>query len=101
MGGSTDANFFIARFTGDAVTGINELENTSGITVYPNPCSEKLTINLLNRKSSLVEITDITGKGVYSKLHTGNTIEIETSFLNEGMYFIYTSGISKKISVRK
>jgi uncharacterized delta-60 repeat protein len=101
LNGSTDANFFVARFTGDAITGVNELNNETSISVSPNPCTDQLIINLEKNKGGLIEITEITGRSVYSKYHTENKIVIETTFLNEGLYCISANGTCKKILVKR
>ncbi len=81
-------------FTG-TVTGINDQSNIlNNLMVFPNPCSQNISINL-NLKSSvktIFEFLDLTGKIVLSKtefLPQGESTQIiNISNLSKGFYFI-------------
>lgn len=92
-------------------TGIDDISNTVSIfTVYPNPATDAVTINLELKETStlLIELTDITGKLVNTilneKLNAGLVNkQINTSSLPNGNYLIKLSANGKtaiqKVSV--
>lgn len=73
-----------AIFNGQNVQSIDETENTPVVSIYPNPCSESVTLNLSNENSSY-KITDVTGK-LISEGFSSETIN--TSSLPQGLYFV-------------
>lgn len=106
---STGASFTSTIFVGGFV-GIKNTTNFSDKTVslYPNPASDKalLVIDALNTSLINVDIYDITGKLISSpvvnqNLLTGeNTYNINTSTLNNGVYFVTISSTNGKETVK-
>lgn len=81
------------------ITGINENRSETAI-VYPNPADERIFISG-GLKLSKQELYDVLGKMVYS----GNSNEIETAILPEGVYILkinYTdrSETSRRIVIK-
>ncbi len=83
------------------VTGIPEYiieDNT--VKIYPNPAND-----ILNIESSILikelNISDITGKKVFSISDIDNTISIDVNRLNTGMYFINLTDVNGNVSVSK
>lgn len=78
-------------FTG-AVAGISEKFLDANISVYPNPSSEKLTVDFtaLKDKKILLEIVDAQGKKVkvIQGLHTSSKATIDISGLTKGNYIL-------------
>lgn len=64
--------------------------NNSVATVYPNPASEEITLQLLDAKynNSPYSIINVTGKTILTGMLTGKTTAIDVSTLNAGVYFI-------------
>ena len=60
------------------------------IRVYPNPATEKLTLELINMpgRSSLVSMYDITGSLVYNRKLALTRTELDISNFDAGFYFI-------------
>ena len=83
------------------VTGINEMEmNDNFISVYPNPVSDQLTINLKNTDGPFYfEIADIRGQILYS-LATGISANIDMSAFSSGIYLIRVIS-EKSMSLQK
>ncbi|HXP52574.1 MAG TPA: T9SS type A sorting domain-containing protein, partial [Bacteroidia bacterium] len=78
------------------ILGINELNNISGINIYPNPANQYLTIGFSSTSSENVqiEISDISGKQVLisrrAKSTPGkNTIQLNTNELPSGTYICH------------
>ncbi len=64
------------------------------IDVFPNPANKQvnITIGLASEQDVILRIFDISGKEVISRKYIGSakiTDRINTSFLKDGMYFIY------------
>ncbi len=60
------SDIFIAKLN-NFVTGIENVEISNGISVYPNPANEQFTIELAGNYNKVkVTITDIAGKMIYS-----------------------------------
>ncbi len=75
-----------------SVIGIEELEKDFGLSIYPNPASEQLTIEFKKKSKENIgiEIDDICGKTVMSKtkLSSENMTAIDISMLNQGIYLL-------------
>ncbi|MDC0313811.1 T9SS type A sorting domain-containing protein [Flavobacteriales bacterium] len=71
-------------------TGLSEVYSEV-ISIYPNPASNKITINGLNDLTDItkIEITSITGAIVRKENITNAVIDI--SMLNSGMYLLFIS----------
>ena len=65
--------------------GIGEHQATT--LIYPNPASDKLTVEA-NEAIGNVEIYNLMGTLVYSQKDCANKVEINTSDLQSGIYFI-------------
>lgn len=64
--------------------GVNELENT--LKVYPNPTSNVL--NIEGEEMSSIEVYNAIGQRVMSMEVSGNSTQINTQSLNNGVYFL-------------
>ena len=64
--------------------GVNELENT--LKVYPNPTSNVL--NIEGEGMSSIEVYNAIGQRVMSMEVSGNSTQINTQSLNNGVYFL-------------
>jgi hypothetical protein len=94
-GSATDDGFPVGQNSGQVIihtyydanlaTGINE-SSAFGISVYPNPVDDQLTIT--NSTASSLTITNLLGQVVYSSSVTGNKTTVNTSEFTPGVYFI-------------
>jgi len=67
--------------------GVNEQVSQSSLTVYPNPATSQLTLQLQSRQViENVSIMDVTGKTVKTIITNNNTIDV--SNLVKGIYFL-------------
>jgi hypothetical protein len=73
--------------------GTNPIQILKNVTCYPNPTSDKLTIQFQNPTGLKNQITvlDITGKIVYSTSGTEDNIIIPLGNLNAGIYIVKIS----------
>ena len=83
---------FIATASRDLVAnliytvGVGE-QTGNNITLYPNPVNDKLTIEA-EAALGTIEIYNLMGALVYSQKGCTNKVEINTSDLQSGIYFI-------------
>ena len=79
------------------VTGVNQLNNASGISLSPNPASDVVLItwNHANPSSANILFTDMTGRVVYeqsAELTSGSGSLAVHPVLTEGQYFVRIAG---------
>ncbi len=86
--------------TGTPVTSVSQLDVES-LSVYPNPVSDQLTVELgsLQGTSVLVKIFDSQGKLVFDENRTGTFI-IDVSTYNTGVYSIRVESESEVIKAQ-
>lgn len=93
-------------------TGLKEeLIAGAKLDVYPNPAKDQVSVSLeLTKQNNIVcEVIDITGKVVLTHTNQGyrgkNTVAVNTSALNNGMYFVSVKVndqvITKKITISR
>ena len=79
---------FVARL--EFTEGVDENGSSIGseaFTIYPNPVNDKLTVEA-NEAIGTIEIYNLMGALVYSQKGCANKVEITTSDLQSGIYFI-------------
>jgi len=68
------------------IVGINELNLTNSIKLFPNPNSGEFTIEGNYQLPAIIELYDITGRQMFSQLLTSNQEQVDVSHLSSGMY---------------
>lgn len=63
-------------------------------TLYPNPSKEKVMIEINKIKAFEVQVLDMQGALIISSQISDNKIELNTSFLKSGIYFIRLLGLN-------
>ena len=92
--------------TFDVVLGVNEITKTSNFTLYPNPASNNVTINLEadnNTVSRSIQVYDVIGNKVGEYKLNGNNgkMTADVSALNNGIYFYALLENGKAVLTRK
>lgn len=82
--GST--NILVAKSGNTPATGTIELSNPVGISIYPNPAINKLTIESLHK--STMEILNMQGQIILQQSLLLNKTEIDISGLVKGIYIL-------------
>lgn len=75
-------------------TTVNSNANASETAIYPNPATDKLTVEFSANKYNEIRITTLNGSEVYSNTITNESsvvLNTNTLGLNNGVYFIYLS----------
>jgi len=84
-------------------TGIQNLQDITEFTLYPNPATTRITLQYNNTANAALQILDITGRRIkqmaVSKASTTTTIDV--SDLPAGMYFYSLSTASEKSKTGK
>jgi hypothetical protein len=87
----------------DLVTGINNINITSSINIYPNPVCDYLYVQIPPLENGKIELMNIDGGKIFSKItHSNELVIINTQQLSQGLYLLsyYDSNfcLSKKIT---
>lgn len=81
-------------------TGVNKLSGVT-LTVYPNPVRDAINFKL-GITGFNVTVVDVTGKSVKTTTSLNNKLSVETSGLNNGIYFYSITALDGKfISTNK
>ncbi|NLA25294.1 MAG: T9SS type A sorting domain-containing protein, partial [Bacteroidales bacterium] len=75
-----------------------EILSNSEISIYPNPASEYLNIELNQYLTDEVQIYDISGKLLISKAINSNHTQINIADLEQGMYILNVLKSDRKIA---
>lgn len=81
--------------TVNSCTNIDEIEN--GISIYPNPASNNITI--VNAENANVEIINALGQVVYTNENISSNHTIDISNLSNGTYFVKINDSVSKVNV--
>jgi len=93
---STDSDFMLADIDIHQSLGLEE-ENLDGITVYPNPFSDKLTVSIQNQSITEMQLIDGTGR-IIEKYQGNKNIILFSEQLAPGMYqLIFTDDKKEQI----
>ena len=79
-------------------TGIDDITSFSGFTLFPNPCSDKVSINLNNSEPVEITIYDASSRKLLSRKFT-HSLSLHTDQLPHGVYFYEVTnkaGVTKK-----
>ncbi len=97
---SANANFGTTHTDTFCLSGTNGLkEYNASWKLYPNPTSEKLTIEIPSAGLKTIHITNATGQIIQTLESEENIIKIPANTMAQGMYFIRltsTEGTSQK-----
>lgn len=80
--------FFSANLKSTQLTTGNKDLNTAEFSVYPNPATDKITIQTYGNRKYLVELTSATGALIYQFNMERNLHELNISMLSKGIYVV-------------
>ena len=84
---STNRHGFVSMF-GEDISGFNDIYNSVGITIYPNPAVDKISISSnLSLQYAELKIYSVSGKLIKTEI-IGNQNQIDVSKLKNGAYFV-------------
>lgn len=93
IGTYTTSNFTIPTLSTDVcnvgvATSVNKFDEQEFASVYPNPVSNELSIELENNLTAELTILSLVGETLYSIETNENRITIDVSTLPKGIYFL-------------
>ena len=93
-----EAYVFVDDISLTLCTGIEEQNQNSGITIYPNPVGDELKIQNAELKIKEIKIFDLMGREVLKTEVRGqkSEVRINTSGFKQGIYIIEINGMRKK-----
>lgn len=80
-------------------TGIFNLNNEIGLTVFPNPTHDKLTIQFVAEEPAQVSLFTIDGKMVYQSMHK-SLDQLDFQAMHSGVYLLKVE-LNNKIAIQK
>ena len=100
---STEADGGLAS-TGTGAVGIEEVEKSIAVNVYPNPSQGNVNINVNGANATHLEIFNVLGESVYTQSLTNKTNKVislnETTFKSKGVYFVKVKGSETSVTER-
>jgi hypothetical protein len=106
----TDPGAIMVRLSDKDELGVEEVENTLGLNVYPNPATEMANVRFTaaTQTNAVISVTDMAGKVVLvntlNNVVGAQTVEMNTSALNAGVYIVNvtTDGAksTKKLTIK-
>jgi hypothetical protein len=86
----------------DVTTGVNEVVNSNGVLVYPNPSEDGL-IHIYHSKGNLKEIkvTDMLGRIMLSVAPSSNPAVLDLNVAGRGMYILHITDEQGEINTVK
>ena len=94
-------DLFIAEFDPPIVNSIKETEESSLVSLFPNPCYETTVcrVGLQNSEEAVIKIFDVLGNEILrDKFHS--VFNIQTNSLSPGLYFVEVSNRLKKQTLK-
>jgi len=100
QGGNYDG-YDTKKINNVVITNLISTPSIISLNVYPNPAKEQLTI-YSSYNIEKMELTDINGKTIpiYPTINDSYTIQINTSYIPQGFYFLSIYG-NDKIEIKK
>jgi hypothetical protein len=100
----TTSNVMV-RMNFDPILSVNEVENTFGLSVYPNPANEVINVSLNKSTNATISVVDVAGKAIKTSSINGITTSINTADLTNGVYYVSitdgTSIATEKVVIKK
>lgn len=75
----------------DACTGLSKNGALSGLSVYPNPTSSALTVELNNNLAKTITVSDLTGRVIMTASNNNSKIDLNLNELANGVYYVKVS----------
>ena len=73
----------------DVILGVNNIDKTNSIYVYPNPCNGLLTVSNTNiNNDAVLSVYNIFGENIFIKKNPSTSEHIDLSAYSKGVYFV-------------
>ena len=88
VGTFVDVNKMIFKNSSTLGTAENRKPLDNGITIYPNPATDKLNVNSNEKNIDKIQLIDLTGKVIYTKSGMDKNESIDLSKFSCGLYIV-------------
>lgn len=97
-----NSNWSMASFRTEWPTGINDKTTANGLSVYPNPASDEMVVFVkgIAGKDGTINVTDMTGKVLLSRVSTGSKTNVDVSSLPAGMYIVQYANADNRAQMK-
>lgn len=99
MSGNTPV-FRIARLM-DIGNGIGEIENASGVKIYPNPSQSEITIETSDKTSVQIIVKDILDRQLFAVNSNSSKTTMDISALSAGVYLLQVQSKHGEVNISK
>lgn len=72
-------------------TGVDAIQQSVGLKIYPNPCNDQLTVELDNNYYAII-VMDVLGKVVHEQISQDFKTQLNLSGLSSGIYHVIIKG---------
>ncbi|MFM2223970.1 MAG: hypothetical protein RJA07_172 [Bacteroidota bacterium] len=89
-----------ARLCDDTLSGfVGSVATQYQLSVYPNPCNEKLLVRSNKLLVNTIEVTNVVGRIVFQQINKSlnQQLQIDVSKLSSGIYFIKATDINGNV----
>jgi hypothetical protein len=93
-------NYFTYRVSA-IPSGINEINETPNVSIYPNPFASQATIDFSEDEWHNIIILDLLGKEIKTIDFSGKQLVLQKEEMREGIYFVRITDSKKNIVTRK
>jgi hypothetical protein len=74
-----------------STAGVDEMNNMRGVTIYPNPAKDEVTISAGEIIKDVL-VKDVVGRMVMNKAGAGHELQLDISDLSPGIFFVEING---------
>lgn len=89
-----------ASYTVGGTAGVSSQQLAQQIKVFPNPATDAVTVSVDGFKMKSLSILDNAGRVVYSVSPTQNVVEINTTILASGIYYVQVQAAGATTNTR-
>jgi hypothetical protein len=91
---------YTAHLTSTCATGINNLNNETAISVFPNPANDRITISGTDPNHELsIQILDLQGRLMWTESKTASELaEVKIYSLSAGLYFVKVQDLQNNLT---
>ncbi|WP_353848564.1 choice-of-anchor B family protein [Altibacter sp.] len=98
-GNSNNCSFVL---TVQEILTVDDFSFERGITIFPNPAAETITVGSQHIPITSIKVFDVTGKQVYSQYNMDTLSEtVAIDSFSKGLYFITLNGLVTKRLIKK
>ena len=98
--GVPGTTYIVYKFCTDMANSIKNLESNNIVTIYPNPATNFINLNILDNRISTINVVNVIGKRVANfsiDASTPNPISVPLDNVSKGIYLLQFADINGKL----